>query len=472
MDTGIERTAPKDPFNNPMNPITSTKLPGHRQAGSPVGAFLLASVLSAGLAAAEPVDFFADNGFGKPVSTMQHPCAEFYQGVTYIAYQGPHEDPYVCAYHHATRKWAGPVKAGTSQLGKSTDPTDSDEVDNHGRPALIVDGTGYIHLIFGGHGGSWLLGNNPLGTPGGGGQIHVVSKHPQDISSWEVLDNITPSGTYSQFVKMSDGDIYLFYRHGSHRSDWVYQKSTDHARTFAPPVSILKSKPQTADPNIHDAWYAWFHEGKGDTIAVTYNHHPCAVVGHKKPRYNGYFMTLNCADDSWRNVRGVPLTLPITKESADKNTLVYDTGKEGVRTGSFRVDADGHPHVFYRQGAGQVRYYRWTGEAWQGPGVITKEAKSQDADFFIESPLVINMLLTQTVSGKGEVCWWQSIDGGLKWTKESSLRSAENTDYLIGSLVRNANPDARIVVSELRGDQKDLHRKMFLLGDHGPVRRE
>ena len=72
MDTGIERTAPKDPFNNPMNPITSTKLPGHRQAGSPVGAFLLASVLSAGLAAAEPVDFFADNGFGKPVSTMQH----------------------------------------------------------------------------------------------------------------------------------------------------------------------------------------------------------------------------------------------------------------------------------------------------------------------------------------------------------------------------------------------------------------
>jgi len=49
----------------------------------------------------------------------------------------------------------------------------------------------------------------------------------------EVLDNVDPFGTYSQFVKMDDGDIYLFYRHGSHRSDW-YIRITATADVCAP----------------------------------------------------------------------------------------------------------------------------------------------------------------------------------------------------------------------------------------------
>ena len=32
-----------------------------------------------------PTDYFADNGFAKPVSTLQHPNAEYYNGVTYMA---------------------------------------------------------------------------------------------------------------------------------------------------------------------------------------------------------------------------------------------------------------------------------------------------------------------------------------------------------------------------------------------------
>jgi hypothetical protein len=435
-------------------------------------AVLLALFLTGAVLPAEPVDHFADNGFAKPLSTMQHPCAEYFKGVTYIAYQGPHEDPYVCAYNHATRTWTGPVKAGTSTLGKTPDPTVPDEVDNHGRPALLVDADGYIHLVFGGHGGSWLQGRNPLGTPGSGRQTHVVSKNPEDISSWEVLANIPPSGTYSQFVKIPDGDIYLFYRHGSHRSDWVFQKSTDQARTFAPPVSILKHQPQAANPIVHDAWYAWFHEGPGDKIAMTFNYHPCASVGHKKSRYNVYYMQMSCADDSWRNVRGEAVTLPVTKELADRQTLVADTGAEGVHMGVCRMDGDGRPHLYARQGAGQVRYYRWTGEAWQGPTVVTEESKSQDGDFEIESPLKIRMVLSQTVAGKGEASWWKTTNGGLHWEKDGCLRSAENTAFLLSALVRNAHPDARVVVSELKNGQDNLYRKMFLIGDHGPVKRE
>ncbi|MEI6258051.1 MAG: BNR-4 repeat-containing protein, partial [Planctomycetota bacterium] len=231
------------------------------------------AVFGARTVAAADVDYFTDNGLDNAVASIQHPSAEQFNGTTYIAYQGPHEDPYVCVYNHAKKLWQGPVKAGVSWLGLTPDPTDRKEIDNHGKPALTVDSKGYVHLVFGGHGGLATLGENLYGTPGSGRQVHVVSKNPEDISSWEALDNIDPFGTYDQFLKMANGDLYLFYRHGSHRSDWVYQKSTDDGRTFAPPVSVLKHKAQENDPNTHDAWYAWFNAADGNTITVQYIYH-------------------------------------------------------------------------------------------------------------------------------------------------------------------------------------------------------
>ena len=431
----------------------------------------LAVAVFSGAAFAGMVDYFTDNGYGNPVSTIQHPRAEHYHGVTYITYQGPHEDPYVCAYDHAAGKWSGPVRAGINPMGKTPDPMDAEAVDNHGRPAMIVDGKGYIHLVFGGHGGYVKFGWNTHGTWGKGKQTHVVSKKPADIASWELLDNISPFGTYSQFVKMDDGDIYLFYRHGSHRSDWVYQKSTDDCRAFSPPVSMLKHKVQEYDRNVHDAWYAWFDQGKGDTITASYIYHPCRVKGHTKERYNGYYMKMNCVDESWENVRGELLTLPVTKEHADASTLVCDTGKERSNRGTCRVDAEGNPHVFFRQGPGQVRYYRWLGNAWQDPVVVTRDSKRQDGDMIVESPKVIRMLLCLSHSGVGEVCWWQSRDGGLSWEKETCLISSPNARYDASTLVRNAHPDGRMVVSEDGRGQHHLYRKLYLLGDSGPVGR-
>jgi hypothetical protein len=410
------------------------------------------------------VNYFTDNGYGNPLSVLQHPCAEYHNGKTYIAYQGPHEDPYVCAYDHAAKKWSGPVKAGENLMGKTPDTVDPKMIDNHGRPAMIVDGKGYIHLVFGGHGGYFRLGKNTLGAAGKGKQTHVVSENPEDISSWKVVENIDPFGTYSQFVKMDDGDIYLFYRHGSHKSDWVYQKSTDNCKTFAPPVSVLKHKAQESDPNIHDAWYAWFDKGKGDTITASYVYHPCKIQGHTKERYNGYYMKMNCGDESWENVSGNTLTLPVTKEYADEKTLVCNTYNTKVKSGhgTCHVDEEGNPHLFFRQQR-QVTYFRWLGNAWQAPVAVP----GGDGDMIVESPKVVRMLL----SCEGGVCWWKTTDGGLTWAKESCLISSADSSYVPTALVRNGTPDSRMAVSENNRAQNHLYRKLYLLGDSGPVGR-
>jgi hypothetical protein len=85
----------------------------------------------------------------------------------------------------------------------------------------------------------------------------------------------------------------------------------------------------------------------------------------------------------------------------------------------------------------------------------------------IESPKSVRMLL----SGGNEVCWWKTADGGLTWSRDATLISSSDSRYTVSSFVRNANPDGRMVASEHNATQNHLYRKLFLLGDSGPVKR-
>jgi BNR repeat-containing family member len=425
--------------------------------------------LTASLAWGQSVDYFTDNGFGNPLSTLQHPTAETFNGTTYVSYQGPHEDTYVCAYDQAAGKWVGPVLAGVNPMGDKSAGLDNSDVDNHGKPALIVDRKGYIHVIFGAHGGSAMLGHNAFGTPGGGKMTHAVSKKPGDISAWEILDNISPFGTYTQFVKMDDGTLYLFYRHGSHRSDWVYQKSSDDGRTFTPEVSVLKHKVQAGNAHVHDSWYAWFAKGRGNTITAISSYHPCGdSPAHSNGRYNAYYMTLNCADGIWTNAAGARLEVSVTKEYADQKTLIVNSGITRTDRGACRVDVEGNPHLFFKYG-GELRYYQWTGQTWTASGAITKG----DGDLIVDSPKATRLLLGSRSGTTAEVGWWKTADGGLTWAKGAVLLSRASPagdGFEIGALLENYGAGGLVIAAE-RVSPTNLYRKMILLGANGPVTR-
>lgn len=420
----------------------------------------------------EEVAYFAENGFGKPLSTLQHPAGEYYEGVTYVAYQGPHEDPYVCAYDHTTKQWTGPIQAGISALGDDPAPTDPDKIDNHGRPALLVDKAGYIHLVFGGHGGHSGLGENPLGFHGSGRQTHVVSKNPRDISSWEVLDNISPFGTYNQLVKMDNGNIYLFYRHGPHRSDWVYQKSTDNGRTFADPVSILRHQPQMEDPTVYDTWYAWFTEGPDNTIMAAFNYHPCATKpNHTSLRLNAYAMRMNTLDDSWENANGDRLDMPLSKSSADNMAMVYDSKGKKTRLGTTRSDPAGNPLIYFRTNSKEQAflYHRWTGTDWHTSRIM--DPQFGDGDLFIDKEQKVKLLMTGQQGDVAEIGWWLAEEDKTHWQAEPSLLAVPKAKFVMSALIRNAHPDARVMVAEIPTEPNSLYSKLYLLGDSGPLGR-
>lgn len=429
----------------------------------------------------EMVDYFANNGFGNAVAVVQHPSGVYHKGITYIAYQGPLEDPYVASYNHTTKEWKGPFKAGVSIMGK--DPNRKKRIDNHGKPSILIDDEDYIHIAFGGHGGTPELGENVLGNHHYGENLHAVSKSPLDISSWQTLDNISPFGTYSQFVKMDNGDMYLFYRHGAHRSNWVYQKSTDNGNTFSAPVSFLKHKRRT-DIEAEDSWYPWVSKGNGDDIIVAFDYHICRdrnntqdERGHIAERHNLYYMVFNTKTGLWTNVKKEPLDMPLTKEMADKKTLIKATGTDWTFQGVAAVDPNGNPHVCItigpdvgkeRSGSKYIQHFRWDGEVWQESE--NSNLPSGNGDLDVKSAKDISLYLeSETNNTVGTISQWNSTNGGKSFKKGAVLLRRKNASFAISSLIDNPHPEARLIVAEkVRGTDV---RKMYLLGDNGPVKR-
>jgi hypothetical protein len=446
--------------------------------------------------------YFAENGFGEGVAVVQHPAGEHINGITYVSYQGANEDPYVAAYNHLTREWAGPFKAGTSILGK--DPTK--KIDSHGKPTMIIDDKGYIHIFYGGHGGvKELHGDNPLGGYHSGENRHAVSQNPYDISSWRDLNNVTPFGTYNQAVKMDNGDIYLFYRHGAHRSDWVYQKSTDNGLNFSAPVSFLKSKRR--DDNIgHDSWYASVSKGAGDDIVIGFDYHYCwdrdaprnNRGGHSTERKNLYFVKFNTNNNSWSTVKDEALTLPITKDVADQKALAVDTGDMWTFNGITKVDAQGMPHInayigndigWQIGGPKHASYFAWDGENWVGG--LDNGLPIGRGDFLVEGKNVRFLLSgIDPETDKTKVQWWVSHDTGFNFTpgevllefgdflgepskemlaRPKSLSNLDSPGSAASAFIKNAHPDARIIIAEK--PKKSEWRRMYLVGDNGPIGR-
>jgi hypothetical protein len=430
----------------------------------------------------ELVDHFADNGTGNSLAIVQHPAGEYHEGITYVSYQGPFEDPYVASYNHKTGEWLGPFRAGTSELGRREGRT---KFDNHGKPTLLIDDEGFIHIFYGGHGGDKHHGKNELGNIHHGANKNSVSKKPLDITEWEEVDNISVFGTYNQAVKMDNGDIYLFYRHGAHRSDWVYQKSTDNGKTFAAPVSFLKHKRRT-DIKAVDSWYAWASRGIGDDIIVGFDYHICwdrgAGVngrGHTTERHDAHYMVFNTKTGVWSNVQGEELSMPLTREEAEQKTLALNTGDEWTFNGSVKLDAKGYPHIATNFGKdfGAItggpkltHHIRWDGSKWSEPSAVNGQNSGLTrGDFSVTSPQDIKFILADTDGSDGVVSKYSSADGGETFMKDKELLRRDKASFAITTLIKNAHPDAQVIVAER--SRKTPHRKIYLLGDNGPIQR-
>ena len=116
-----------------------------------------------------------------------------------------------------------------------------------------------------------------------------------------------------------------------------------------------------------------------------------------------------------------------------------------------------------------MRHYKWNGREWTGgkPDVLP----ISNGDLIAQNQDNIRFLLaTENQTGDGNVSWWNSTDGGESFVKSQELLRRPDANFATSSFIRNAHPDARIIVAERRAGTNN--RNMYLLGDNGPVRRK
>jgi hypothetical protein len=186
-------------------------------------------------------------------------------------------------------------------------------------------------------------------------------------------------------------------------------------------------------------------------------------------------MVLDTDKKELRNINGDILSMPVTKELADKKTIVVDTDTLWTVRGAVRLDKKGYPHIIFYQGEHlggkhavnkKVIYYRWTGKKW-----FTAESTDlpvATGDIMVSSPDNARLLLAGKKDDSAELAWWNTSDGGQTFVKGEVLHQHSKKGISTTSLIRNAHPDARVVVS---GNYKGDYKKVYLVGDKGPIKR-
>lgn len=302
---------------------------------------------------APPLRFTLPEGYftGLMPGDPQPGWSHYADGKIYVAYEGDLTDPYMVAYDVETDQWDGPYKAGHSTLSKNGRKRDS-----HGKPAMEQDTHGYLHIIFGGHGGEREDGLNPhsIDTAHAGGRfLHVVSDKPNDISSFTQTDQVSPFASYAQSCKMANGDIYFFTRAGTHKSPWIYYKLRAGNRELDPPVIVTWPTSHRDNPIMADMFYVNTFVASDTDIIVTSMWHECnhreAHTARHDDRFNAYYMRLDTTDDTFYDVEDQPLDLPILLSDANERTLVYDSVADGTIVNHTRglPLQDGKPAMSY-----------------------------------------------------------------------------------------------------------------------------
>jgi hypothetical protein len=264
-------------------------------------------------------------------------------GKVFLAYQDFKGRPIVMAYDIERRAWQGPVRADAFGIGPDT----------HGNPSLCIDETGRLHLFFGCHG--WGDKKGPM--------RHVRSVEPYSISEWERMSAPVDPATYPQSWRAADGRLFLFYRAGTHMDPWQMKISRDHGQTWSKPQSLVELRRAPEDPKA--AAYCYFQPGVDrQTVHAFFVHkddNPTRVEPHPwRPlryrglseavyRYNVYYMYRN-TDGVWQSERKDKLDLPLSREQADRQALVYDTGHEFGRVNRVAVGPNNQPYLRFQRG--------------------------------------------------------------------------------------------------------------------------
>jgi len=359
---------------------------------------------------------------GQPLySTLLGPSAEYYNGKTYVVFQGFMNNAYCLVYNHSTETWSDLYLVGRAPL--------SELGDSHGGPAIVIDNSGYIHVVYGAH--ISLL-------------KYYKSTNPGDASAWTEQTDISGSHTYPYFVKDSTGAIYLFYRGytADPSAPLCYKKESESFVTeytiieFGTDYSIYKSNAFIEDDKVY---HAWCHYYTGTD------------------RYQTYVAYLDLDDSKMYSVDGTDLGSVISKAEADTNCLIWDEPTYVSNSHCICV-VNGKVHVItnHDSATGYARWHHyWNGSAWSDTELTSSNTSKMTQHIF--NPITENNIEAYLVEGtrQGDLKLYRW--NGSSLTYEADVLDNANAENRLGQvkLVENYDSKLKLLVAGMHPDDPD-----------------
>lgn len=168
--------------------------------------------------APQSVKWFENQGIDQPNTVINQPSAQYFQGWTYVAWQGTVDFlPYMKRYNHTTGTWSA-----SSQISGSNPIAG----DGHGAPAFLITPSGRIHVFFGAHLSPLKYVRGDVATFG----VWVTRPDPDTVV------------TYPHVVYAGDPKkLWLFYRSGDACGAWGDRVSSDDGDTWSGEGTFIDS---------------------------------------------------------------------------------------------------------------------------------------------------------------------------------------------------------------------------------------
>ncbi|WP_245189490.1 BNR-4 repeat-containing protein [Lunatimonas salinarum] len=363
---------------------------------------------------------------------------------TFFCYGGVNEEGSlihaVSFFDHRTKQVARPVAV----LDKRTN-------DAHDNPVMSMDKDGYIWLFSTSH-GVWRPS-----------YIHRSVK-PYDISEFKPINAVkTENGSKVPMDNFSY--VQMYYQPGAGFFG-LFTHYEQKELAYGSKQSRIISYMTSPDGEHWSEWkdIATIEEGhyqtsfyKNGKVATTFNHHPNIQNGSGlNYRTNLYYLETTDFGNSWQNIQGENMNLPLT--AIENSALVKDYASLGLNVyiNDVSFDEKGYPAILYVTSGGyeagpsnnprtwNLAY--WTGSTWIFSEITSSDNNYDMGSIYLEADgtwRIIGPTLPgpQLFNTGGEMVMWISKDKGKTWKEEKVLTSQSEKNHSYARKPINAHAD-------------------------------
>lgn len=326
--------------------------------------------------------------------------------------------------------------------------------DPHDNPSIMIDDEGFILVFVSGRGQR---------RPG----FKYKSKKPLNIDAFEKITE--EEMTYPQPWNTDLGYLHLFTKYTGVRQ--LYFESSLDGVTWTEDRLLAAIPEKEGERSGHYQTSACFN---GQKVGTFFNRHP---DGNVDKRTDIYYMETSDLGQTWTDVQGNPLEIPLLKLENPARVIDYRSQGKNVYLKDMGFDSDGNPAYLYIRSNGHEPgpvsapyewcITRWSGKKWH-TSVITKSDHNYDMGslFISEKDWKV---VGPTAEGPqewgvgGELEVWQSKNKGKKWKKQKTL--TKNSEFSHAYVRRPVNYKAPFCFFWSDGHSHEFSKSQLYFGD-------